>query len=50
MIGFADSLFDLIGLDWAVPKFSTLSHRQKTLAVNIPYRGTKGPSHLLIHR
>lgn len=28
--------------------FSTLSRRRKTLAVNIPYRGTKEPSRLLI--
>jgi len=31
-----------------VPDFSKLSRRQKTLAVNIPYRGSKGPLHLLI--
>jgi hypothetical protein len=37
----------LIGLDWAVPDFSTLSRRQKTLQVNIPYRGSDGPLHLL---
>ncbi len=35
-------------LDWVVPDFSTLSRRQRTLAVNIPYRGSKGPLHLLI--
>ena len=29
-------------------RLSTLSRRQKTLAVNIPYRGSKGPLHLLI--
>ena len=46
--GFVESLLRLIGLDWAVPDFSTLSRRQKTLAVNIPYRGSKGPLHLLI--
>ena len=40
--GFVESLLKLIGLDWAVPDFSTLSRRQKTLAVNIPYRGSKG--------
>ena len=28
--------------------FSTLSCRQKTLKVNIPYRGSAGPLHLLI--
>ena len=31
-----------------MPDFSTLSRRQKTLAVNIPYRGSDGPLHLLI--
>ena len=31
-----------------MPDFSTLSRRQKTLAVNIPYRGSQGPLHLLI--
>ena len=35
------------GLDWDVPDFSTLSRRQKTLKVNIPYRGSDGPLHLL---
>lgn len=29
--GFVESLLRLIGLDWAVPDFSTLSRRQKTL-------------------
>ena len=42
------SLLRLIDLDWAVPNFSTLSRRQKTLKVNIPYRGSQGPLHLLI--
>ena len=46
--GFVESLLRLIGLNWAVPDFSTLSRRQKTLAVNIPYRGSNGPLHLLI--
>ncbi|GHE04168.1 transposase [Defluviimonas sp. 20V17] len=46
--GFVESLLKLVGLDWAVPDFSTLSRRQKTLAVNIPYRGSKGPLHLRI--
>ena len=45
---FVESLLHLVGLDWTVPDFSTLSRRQKTLAVNIPYRGSKGPLHLLI--
>ena len=40
--GFVESLLRLIDLDWAVPNFSTLSRRQKTLKVNIPFRGTAG--------
>ena len=43
--GFVESLLRLVGLDWSVPDFSTLSRRQKTLAVNIPYRGSKGALH-----
>ena len=46
--GFAESLPGLIGRDWAVPDFSTLSRRQKTLKVNIPCRGSDGPLPLLI--
>ncbi|UOA15884.1 IS5 family transposase [Sulfitobacter dubius] len=46
--GFVESLLRLSGLDWSVPDFSTLSRRQKSLAVNIPYRGFEGPLHLLI--
>ena len=46
--GFVESLLQLVGLDWEVPDFSTLSRRQKTLAVNIPFRGSQGPLHLLI--
>ncbi len=33
-----------------MPNFSTLSRRQKTLKVNIPYRGSGGPLHLLMDR
>jgi hypothetical protein len=43
-----ESLLRLIGLDWAVPDFSTLSRRQETLKVNIPCRGSDGPLHLLV--
>ena len=43
-----ESLLRLINLDWTVPNFSTLSRRQKSLKVNIPYRGSAGPLHLLI--
>ena len=34
--GIVESLLHLIGLDWAVPNFSTLSRRQKTQQVDIP--------------
>ena len=46
--GFVESLLKLVGLDWAVPDFSTLCRRQKTLSVAIPYKGSAGPLHLLI--
>jgi len=46
--GAVESLLRLVGLGSTVPDFSTLSRRQKTLAVNISYRGSKGPLHLLI--
>jgi hypothetical protein len=46
--GFVESLLRLTSLGWSVPNFSTLSRRQKTLKVNIPYRGSDGPLHLLI--
>ena len=46
--GFVESLLALTGLEWSVPDFSTLSRRQKTLPVAIPYRGSSGPLHLLI--
>jgi len=45
--GFVESLPELIGLDWAVPDFSTLCRRQRTLSVAIPYKGSSGPLHLL---
>ena len=46
--GFVESLLRLIGPDWKVPDFRTPSRRQKTLKVNIPYRGSDGPLHLLV--
>lgn len=45
---FVERLLRLVGLDQAVPNFSTLNRRQKTLAVNIPYMGSQGPLNLLI--
>ncbi|MBN9887287.1 MULTISPECIES: IS5 family transposase [Salipiger] len=47
--GFVESLLRLVAIDWSVPDLSTLSRRQKTMAVNIPCRGSKGPLNLLIH-
>lgn len=46
--GFVESLLKLVGLSWEVPDFSTLCRRQKTLNVNLPYRGGTGPLNLLI--
>lgn len=34
--GFIESLLRLIGRDWAVPDFSTLCRRQRTLKIDIP--------------
>jgi hypothetical protein len=39
-IGFMESLQKLAGLNWAVPNFSTLYRRQRTLSVAIPLRGS----------
>jgi hypothetical protein len=47
--GFVKSLLRLIGLDRAVPDFSTLSRRQKTLKVDLLSR-IEGPLHLLVDR
>ena len=46
--GFVESLLKLVGLDWAVPDFSTLCRRQRTLTVALSYQGSAGPLHLLI--
>ncbi|WP_111735657.1 IS5 family transposase [Roseovarius amoyensis] len=46
--GFVQNLLRLVGLDWAVPDFSTLCRRQRTLNVSLPYRGGSGPLNLLI--
>lgn len=34
--GFVESLLQLIDLNWAVPNFSTLTHRPKALKVKSP--------------
>ena len=45
---FGQSLLQLVGLDWAVPNFSTLRRRQRPLNVGLLYYGSKGPLNLLI--
>jgi IS5 family transposase len=46
--GFVASLLELAGLARPVPDFSTLCRRQKTLAVQLPYRSSSRPLHLLV--
>lgn len=46
--GMVSSLLRMAGIDWPVPDFSTLCRRQKTLAVQIPYRCAGGPLNLLV--
>ena len=46
--GFVASLLKLAGLDWPVPDHSTPCRRQRTLAVQLPYRGSNRPLHLLV--
>ncbi len=45
--GFVEGLLRLVGLDCAVPDYSTLCGSQKTLHVSLPYRGGTGPLNLL---
>ena len=46
--GMVASLLQIANLEWAVPDYSTLSRRQKTPAVQIPYRRADGPPNLLV--
>ena len=46
--GMVASLLKMADLDWAVPDYTTLCRRQKTLAVQIPYRRADGPLKLLV--
>jgi len=46
--GLVESLLQVVGLDWAVPDFSTLCRRQRTLNVDLSYRGGTGPLTLLV--
>ena len=45
--GFVTSLLKLANLDWLVPDFSTLSRRQKDLAVSISCRKSSEPLWIL---
>ncbi|AVG17688.1 MULTISPECIES: IS5 family transposase [Chromobacterium] len=47
-IGFIQSLLKLVVLGWGVPDYSTLSRRQQTLQVKIPYQKSSGALHLLV--
>lgn len=47
-VGMVPALLKLAGLDWPVPDYTTLCRRQKTLAVQIPYRRADGPLNLLV--
>lgn len=46
--GMVANLLKTAGLDWAVPDYTTLSRRKKTLVVQIPYRRVNGPLNLLV--
>ncbi len=46
--GMVASLLKMADLDWAVPGYTTLCRRQKTLAVQFPYRRADGPLNLLV--
>ena len=48
IMGFAQSLLQLAGLDWTVPDYSTLCRRQRTLQVKIPSSKKAGALHLLV--
>lgn len=47
-LGMVQSLLQLAGLDWPVPDYSTISRRQSTLQVRLPYRPKKGALDLLV--
>ena len=46
--GTVTSLLKMASLYWAVADHTTLCRRQKTLAVQIPYRRADGPLNLLV--
>ena len=46
--GMVASLLKLANLDWTLPDYTTLCLRQRTLAVQVPYRHADGPLKLLV--
>lgn len=46
--GLVESVLKLSGLSWPTPDFSTLSRRQRTLNVQIPYTRSHAGLHLLV--
>ena len=46
--GLVESVLQLSGLTWPTPDFSTLSRRQQTLNVQIPYTRSPAGLHLLV--
>lgn len=46
--GLVESVLQLSGLSWPTPDFSTLSRRQQTLNVHIPYTRSQAGLHLLV--
>ena len=46
--GMVARLLKLAGLDWAVPDYTTLWRRQKTLTVQIPFHRADGPLNRLV--
>lgn len=47
-LGMLQSLLTLADLDWPVPDFSTVCRRQKRLQVQLSYRPSNAPPHLLV--
>ena len=47
-LGMVQSLLRMAGLNWQVPDFSTVSRRQKTLQVQLPYRTATCSLNLLV--
>jgi hypothetical protein len=47
-LGLIQSLLRLAGLNWRVPDFSTISRRQRTLQVQLPYQRSDTALDLLV--